>query len=152
MPIQKSLETYRRHLVYIYIYIKFFFFTHQIYVMRTHNSDLGRCSPGGGRVLCMEYVPIRHIRSSGRTIHHDLLIRPRTYVTWTGGPVVEFWLLHTVDVGSISSGGDHGVHCCWDLIRSKQQFSAPYVACRCLPDFLIMVILIYIYIYIYIYI
>ena len=28
-----------------------------------------------------------------------------------GDPVVEFRLLHTVAVGSISSGGDHGVHC-----------------------------------------
>ena len=61
----------------------------------------------------------------------------------------EFRLLHTVVVG---------VHCWWDLIRSKQQFSAPYVACRCLPDFLVMVISNifyqflhsqYIYIYIY---
>ena len=36
-------------------------------------------------------------------------------------------------------------------ISSKQLFSAPYVPCRCLPDFLDMVILRYIYIYIYIY-
>ena len=50
------------------------------------------------------------------------------------------WLLHTVVVGSISSGRGHGVHCWWDPIRSKQLFSAPYVACRCLPDFLVMVI------------
>ena len=28
----------------------------------------------------------------------------------------------------------------WDLIRSKQLFNALYVACRCLPDFLVMVI------------
>ena len=27
--------------------------------MRTHNSDLGRRSPGDGRVLCREYVPIK---------------------------------------------------------------------------------------------
>ena len=49
---------------------------------------------------------------------------------------------------------DHGVHRWWNLIRSKQLFSAPYVACRCLPDFFVMVIsnIIYIYIYIYIYI
>ena len=33
--------------------------------MKSHNSDLGRRSPGGGRVLCREYVPSRHIRSSG---------------------------------------------------------------------------------------
>ena len=61
-------------------------------------------------------------------------------VAWTSCPVVEFCLLHTVVVGSISSGGDHGVHCRWDLIRSKQVFSAPYVTCRCAPDFIVMVI------------
>ena len=81
-----------------------------------------------------------YIWSSGRTIYHDLLIRHRLYVASTHGPVVEFRLLHTVVVGSISSGGDHGVHCWWDLIRSKQLFSPPYVACRCLLDFLVIVI------------
>ena len=82
---------------------------------------------------------------------YNLLIRHRLYVAWTGGSVIEFQLLHTVVVGSISNGGDHSVHCWWDLIRSKQLFSVPYVICRCLPDFLVMVILTYIYIYIYIY-
>ena len=43
--------------------------------------------------------------SSGCAIYHDLLIRRRLHVVWTGGPVVEFRLLHTVVVGSISSGG-----------------------------------------------
>ena len=132
--------------------------------MRTQNSDSGRHSPGGGRVRCREYAPIkkRHIRSSGRTIYHDLLIQYCLYVAWTGGPVVEFRLLHTVVAGSISSGGDHGVHCGWDPIRSKQLFSAPYVECRCLPDFLVMAIsniiyklffkiLLSLYIYIYMY-
>ena len=44
----------------------------------------------------------------------------------------------------------HGMHCCWDPMRSKQLFSVPYVPCRCLKDFLVMIIQIYIYIYIYI--
>ena len=61
-------------------------------------------------------------------------------MAWTVGAVVEFRLPHTVVVGSISCGGDHGVHCWWDLIRSKQLFSAPYVARRCLLDFLVWVI------------
>ena len=65
-------------------------------------------------------------------------------MAWTGGSVVEFRFLHTVVVGSISNGEDHRVHCWWDLIRSKQLFSAPFVAFRCLPDFLVMVILRYI--------
>ena len=64
----------------------------------------------------------------------------------TGPPVhitvVEF-RLHSVIVGLISSGGDHGMHCWWDLKRSKQLFSVPYVACRCLPNFLVIVIYIY---------
>ena len=78
---------------------------------------------------------------SGRVIPHDLLIRYRLYVAWTGGLVVEFRLLHTMIVGSISSGGGFGVHCWWDLIWSKQLFSATYIKCRCLPDVLFMVIL-----------
>ena len=73
-------------------------------------------------------------------VYHDLLIQYRLYVAWTGGPVVEFRLLHTVVVGSISSGGDHGVQCWWDGIRSKQLFSAPYVTYRCVPNFLVVVI------------
>ena len=81
---------------------------------------------------------------SGHTIYHNLLIQLRLYGAWTDGPVVEFQFLHTVVVGSISSGGDHGIHCWWDLIRSKQLFSAPYVTCSCLPDFLVMVIIWYI--------
>ena len=113
----------------------------EAYIMRTYNSDLGRRSPGGGRVLCREYVPSRHIRSSGCAIHHDLIIWDRLYMAWTGGPVAEFRLLHTVVVGSIPSGRDYGVNCWWDLIRSKQLFSASCIACGCLPDFVVMVIL-----------
>ena len=36
---------------YIHTYI------HEAYAMRTRNPNLGRRSPGGGRVLCREYVP-----------------------------------------------------------------------------------------------
>ena len=81
--------------------------------------------------------------------HQDKLIRHRLCVIWTGGLVVEFRLLHSVVIGSISIGGDHSMHYWWDPIMSKQLFSVPYVACRCLPDFLVMIIQIYIYIYIY---
>ena len=56
-------------------------------------------------------------------------------MAWTSGPLVEFRRLHTVVVGLISRCRDHGVHCWWDLIRSKQLFSAPYFTCRCVPDF-----------------
>ena len=31
----------------------------------------------------------------------------------------------SVVAGSISSGGDYGIHCWWDLIRSKQLSSVP---------------------------
>ena len=57
--------------------------------------------------------------------------------------MVEFRPLPTVVVGSISSGGDYGVYYWWDPKRSKLLFSVPYVARRCLPDFLVMIILIY---------
>ena len=70
---------------------------------------------------------------------------------WTDDPVVEFRLLHSVAVGSISCGGEYPMYCWWDPIWSKQLFSVPYVICRCLPGFLVMIIQIYIYIYVYIY-
>ena len=44
---------------------------------------------------------------------------------------INWWLscrvlaLQTVVTGSISSGGDYGIHCWWDLIRSKQLSSVP---------------------------
>ena len=41
---------------------------HAVDVMWIHNTDLGRRSPGGGRVLCREYGPSRHIKSSGRAL------------------------------------------------------------------------------------
>ena len=46
--------------------------------------------------------------------------------------------LQSVVAGWISSGGDHGIHCWWDLIRSKQLSSVSVR--RCSPDFLAMVI------------
>ena len=48
--------------------------------------------------------------------------------------------LQSVVAGSISSGGDFGILRWWDLIRSKQQSSVPYVVRRCLADFLVRVI------------
>ena len=64
--------------IYIYIYIyshdnpnitlislfkyNILFPAHEVNVMWIHDTDLGRCSPGGGHVLCREYVPSRHIR------------------------------------------------------------------------------------------
>ena len=47
---------------------------------------------------------------SGRAIYDNLLNRYRFYVASTGGPVVDFRHLDAVVVGSISSGGDYGVH------------------------------------------
>ena len=41
--------------IYIYIYI----YIYEAYVTRTSNSDLGRRTPGSGRVRCREYVPIK---------------------------------------------------------------------------------------------
>ena len=113
---------------------------HEVNIMWIHNTDLGRRSPRGDHVLCREHVPSRHIRLSGHAFHHDLLNWHHLCVIWTGGPVVEFRLLHSVVIGLISSGGDHGMHCWWDLIRLKQLFSVPYVTCRCLPNFLVMLI------------
>ena len=33
--------------------------TNEAYIMKTRNSDLGRRSPGGGRVRCKESVPLK---------------------------------------------------------------------------------------------
>ena len=48
--------------------------------------------------------------------------------------------LQSVVAGLISCDGDHGIHCWWDLIRSKQPFSVSYVMCKYSCDFLVMVI------------
>ena len=59
---------------------------------------------------------------------------------------VDQWLsvrvsaLRSVVTGSISSGADHGIHCWWDLIRSKQLFSGFVCHEKCLPEFQIMAI------------
>ena len=45
--------------------------------------------------------------------------------------MVEFRLLPTVVVGSVSSDGDYGVRCCQDPIRSKDLFCVSHVGvCR----------------------
>ena len=59
-----------------------------------------------------------------------------TMTSWFGVTCVRcgLWLsgrvsaLHSVVAGSISSGGDHSIHCWWDLIRSKQ-LSSVSVCC-----------------------
>ena len=111
------------------------------YFMRTHNCDLGRRSPWGGRVLCREYVRSRHIRSSGHALSLWLVNSASLTCDMNRWSVVEFRLLHTVVVGSISSGGDYGVHCWWDQIKSKQLFRMSHVGvCRI---FLVVIILVY---------
>ena len=119
--VPNSVYTGLNTVIYIYTYI----YIYEVNVMWIHNTDLGRRRPGGGRVLCRDYAPS---------------FRHRLYATWTGGPVTEFRLLPPVVVGSISNDGDYGVHCCWNPIRSKQLFNVPYVACRCLLDFLVIYI------------
>ena len=59
--------------------------------------------------------------------YDDWLIWHRLRVAWTGGPLVEVRFLHTGVAGSISSGGDFGMHCWWDPIRSKQLFNVSHV-------------------------
>ena len=49
--------------------------------MRTHNSDLGRRSPEGGRVLCREYVLQDTLGQVVAHCHHDKLIQHRLGVT-----------------------------------------------------------------------
>ena len=56
---------------------------------------------------------------------------------WLSG---RFSALHFVVAGSISCGGDHGIHCWWDLLRLKQVSSVSICYMHYLPDFLIIVI------------
>ena len=118
---------------------------HEVIVMWIH-TDLGRRNLGGGRAVYREYVISRRIRSSGR-VFSSWLVNSASLIwdtnRWSSGRVSAS---ATVAVGSISSVGDYGVHCWWESIRSKQLYSVPYVSCRCLPDFIIIIILIYIYI------
>ena len=140
--------------IYIYIYVcvcgaKVTILAHEVKFMRLHNANLGRRGLRGDRVLCrvtyLKNVPSRHIRLSGRAFPPWLVnLASLVCVAWTGGPGVEFRHLHPVVVGSISSGGDHGMSCWWGIITV-----VPYVALRCLLDFLVMVIPINIYIYVY---
>ena len=62
---------------------------------------------------------------------YDWLIWHRSCVAWTGGPLVEVRFLHSGVTSSISRGGDHGMHCWWDQIRSKQLSCMSHVGvCR----------------------
>ena len=58
--------------------------------MRIHNADLGRRSPGGGRILEREYVPSRHMRPSGHALS-PLLVDSVSLICdmnrWTSGRV-----------------------------------------------------------------
>ena len=111
--------------------------------------------PGGNRVLCR----LKRTFKTHQVAHLPWLVDLASFMCDMGR-----WLicgvsaLHSVVAGSISGDGDHGMHCWWHPVRSKQLFSVPYVACEFLPNFLVMVIqLIYntiylfksIYIYIY---
>ena len=59
---------------------------------------------------------------------------------------VNWWLscrvsaLQSVVAGSSSRGGDHSIHCWWDLLGRNSCPVFPYVECKCSPDFLFMVI------------
>ena len=80
--------------------------------MWMHNANLGKRSPRGGRVLRKEKTyfqdTLDHVVAHS---YHDWLIWHRLCVVWTSGPVKEFWFLHSGVAGSISSCGDHGMHC-----------------------------------------
>ena len=43
--------------------------------------------------------------------------------------------LYSVVAGSISSRGDYGINCCWDLIRSKQLFSVSVCHAQVFAEF-----------------
>ena len=61
--------------------------------------------------------------------NYDWLIWHHLNVAWPSGRVLA---LHAVVACSISSGGDHGIHCWWDQIRSKQQYKYVKSSGHCL--------------------
>ena len=73
---------------------------------------LGRRDPGGNDVLCKSIdVTYKTHQVNWPCNCHVWLVWHCLCVIWIDGSVVEFQL---------SSQGDHGIHCWWDLIRSKQ--------------------------------
>ena len=114
--------------------------------MWIHNTGLRRRSPGGDLVLCRKHVPSRHIKLSGRA-----------FSPWL---VNSASLLFDVDRWPSCRLLAYAFWGCWFdlqwwrslyalLMRpSKVERAVPYVACRCLPNFLVVEIQ-YIYIYIY---
>ena len=120
--------------IYIYIYICIY-----IYIFKKCISISGpvRLSLHGRLTLTWEDVALEvtvffvGVKCTSKThlvkyslIYYDWLIWHRSCVLWLGGRVS---VLHSEVAGSVSSGGDHGIRCWWNLIRSKQFFSVPYV-------------------------
>ena len=116
----------------------------QVKLAHQHATRGTRRSPGGGRVLCREYAPSRLIRTNGLALSPGLVNSASLICDMNREPSCR-----------VSASAYCG---CWfDLkrwrsrctlhpVRSKQLFSVPFVTCRCLSDFLVMIIVIYIYI------
>ena len=78
-----------------------------------------RCSSGGGRVLCKEYKCNLQVTPGWLAVQLPWLVNLALLMCnvdhWVSGRILA---LHSVVIGSVFSGGDHGIHCWWDLIIS----------------------------------
>ena len=117
---KKSQETYWMHDVYIYIYIYKKYIQLRIYIYV--------CS------YVYMYICMYIYMSVCMYVYMWVWV---SVCVWTLASFVcdmNWWLscrvlaMQSVVAGSISSGGDYGIHCWWDLIRSKQLSSVP--VCR----------------------
>ena len=105
---------------------------------------------------CFDLIRSQHWRPNQRPQNAD----PKFY-HWATGPHLaslvcdadqslndRVSILHSGAAGSLISREENGIHCWWDIIRSKEPSSGSVCPTQCLPDFLVMVIQLNIIIYI----
>ena len=123
-------------LIPLFKYNIILFAAHGVNVMWINNTNLGRRSPGGGRVLCREYVPSRHIRSIGRVLSARLVNSASLICD------INRWPSDKVSASAYCG--------CWFDLQWWRLWCVLLMGPNkvgtglgCLPDFLFMIILIY---------
>ena len=117
----------------VQLFRPYYFYT----LLRRQGHLQGNVFPGlgGDHVFCKMYGC--NLQDIFRLIGHAITMTNLALLVcdvdlWLSGRVLA---LHSVVTGLSSSGGDHGVHCWWDLIRSKQLSSIS--VCHSKFDFLL---------------
>ena len=123
--VYRNLHHWRSNLKNKKNYIHLFPCPWGIIITRLRISKLlGKTWPwGGDSVLWKEFGC--NMQDTFRLFSHAITI---TCWFWTVGSVVEYRLCNLWSLSSISRGGDYGIRCWRDLLRSKQLSSVP--VCR----------------------